>query len=306
MARRLGARRGLNRPSFAAGARARAGNLSLMSRSRASTEAGRRRASKATGRTRSTEAQGGRPGELRGPGAEADGDQEQPVTLDHSERGFPPHREAAALQASRDQITPQAAPLAAPSPHRPQEPVLSPSSPAARAPGDRAGLVEVPPRGGRDRGRNRRRRLHVLAARLLAGRGRQRRRGGRHERRPRADRGRADQGRRGHDDPARRCRAARRGGAGLPDRRRDQRRSQLPARHADRGHRAPAGDARERGRRAGPGGGRRHPAARGGGERRRPPAGARARQAAARAAASTATRSIRRWSWAPPRSPCGR
>ena len=150
------------------------------------------------------QAQGGRPGELRGPGAEADGDQEQPVTLDHPDRGFPPHREAAAPKRPATRSRPKRR-LSLPRRRTARKSRSVPSSsPAARAPGDRAGLVEVPPRGRRDRGRNRRRRLHVLAARLLPGRGRQRRRGGRHERRPRADRGRADQGRRGHDDPARR------------------------------------------------------------------------------------------------------
>ena len=201
-----------------------------MSRSRASTEAGRRRASKATGRTRSTQAQGGRPGELRGPGAEADGDQEQPVTLDHSERAVTPHREAAALQASRDQITPQAAPLAAPSPHRPQAPVRSAARTRcarSRAIGRgswryRLAVVAIV-------GRNRRRRLHVLAARLLAGRGRQRRRG-RASPAATARRSSGELTKVAEDMTTLHVDTARleRGGAGLPDRRRDQRRPNFP------------------------------------------------------------------------------
>ena len=90
--------------------------------------------------------------------------------------------------------------------------------------------------------------LPLLAARLLAGRGHRRRGRRGHQRRPRADRRRAHPGRRAADDPARRPSGDRAGGAGLSDGQVGQRRPELPARDADRGHRAPAGAA-GRGRR---------------------------------------------------------
>ena len=62
-----------------------------------------------------------------------------------------------------------------------------------------------------------RRRLLLLASRLVAGRGRRRRGRRGHQRRARADRRRADQGRGRDDDPARATGGDRARGGGLPD-----------------------------------------------------------------------------------------
>ena len=266
VARRLGARRGLNRPSFAAGAR-RAGRESFpdeplprLDRSRQATRL------QGNGPHAVDQAQGGRPGELRGPGAEADGDQEQPVTLDAPRPRVPAApRSRRAPSVPRPDHAPSGAsrcPVAAPPASAGPSPVLTRCARSGRSGEARGGTASrssrswsrpappptcsgcATPRWSRSTTSTWWASRAATATQIV---------------------GELTKVAEEHDDPARRYRAARRGGAGLPDRRRHQRRSQLPARHADRGHRASARDGRERGRRAGPGRRRRHPAARGGG-----------------------------------------
>ena len=213
-----------NRP-VAAGAGARAGNLPPMSRSRASTDAGRRRASTARA-ARGRPAQGGRAArELRGQAPKrrrprAAGTLDAPRARAPRRTAKPPRRSVP--RPDRAPKRRRSPPVAAP----PAEPVRARFSRCARS-GPSAG-----PRGatGSASGRDPRRDAgaagyffwlrdsslvavdDVDVVGVTSG-----------------DRaqivGRADQGRRGHDDPARRRGAARAGGAGLPDGRLGQRRS---------------------------------------------------------------------------------